>query len=609
MQINPVFNGRRYCCHVLNYFTAALFFLLLNKGVQATPPTVTPFVPPVDAGMLQRQIPSSNNVPNVLSPKEEGAVLPSQDQISPTPKAHLGRTMFVKRFHLSQPLPPLEASLDEESLNQLLADFLNRENSEDDLKAAANKVMLHLQKKGYIFARVLIKQGEIQNQIAVVHIIFGKLSGGREKPEILIQATADKRIRDTLVQGFISHAIRNPEAFRLSDVERGILLVNDLPGISAAGTFVPGKELGSTALKLNLEEKPLFGGSVGMDNYGSRYTRAERVTAGVVLNDPSGFGDAAHLDLAATAGTQSASANYRIPVGTSGLAFNLGGNYLHYKIVTGLSNADSRGDSAGFNAGLSYPVLRGRTANFYLIAQLNTKKLKDELNSMATSNRRINSVAFGGQGDVQVGERNRANYSAVLTTGHLDRGSVQSDQVQDQGTRNTQGQYASLRSVGYWGHRLTPNWALSANYTVQFADKNLDTSEKLYLGGPRGVRAYSAEEAGADQGQILNLEASWRMPYLSSANVVWTVFGFYDWGRAQLNRFTWLGWNASNSSIPNTYNLQGAGVGTRAWFGKRGYLEFLVAKAIGSNPGALAGVNADGLNWRYRAWFNAAMQF
>ncbi len=609
MQINPVLNGRRYRCHVLLHYSTAVLFLLLNNGVQATLPTVAPVVPPVDAGMLQRQIPSSNNVPNTLSPKEEEAVLPSQDQMLSTPKAHVGGAMFVKRFQLAKPLPPLEVGLDEESLNKLLADFLNRENAEDDLKAAANKVMLHLQKKGYLFARVLIKQEEIHNQIAVVHIIFGKLSGGQKKPEVEIQAMADKRIRDTLVQGFISQAIRNPEAFRLSDVERGILLVNDLPGISAAGTFVPGKELGSTALKLKLEEKPLFGGYIGVDNYGSRYTRAERVTAGVVLNDPSGFGDVAHLDLAGTAGTQSASANYRIPIGTSGLMLNLGGNYLHYKIVTGLSNADFRGDSAGFNAGLSYPVLRSRTANFYLIGQLNTKKLKDELNSIEASNRRVNSVVLGGQGDVQIGERNRANYSAMLTSGHLDRAAVHSDQVQDQNTRKTQGQYVLLRSVGYWGHQLTPNWALSANYTVQFADKNLDTSEKLYLGGPRGVRAYSAEEAGGDQGQILNLEASWRVPYLSSTNAIWTVLGFYDWGRAQLNRFTWLGWNASNLSVPNTYNLQGAGIGTRARFGNRGYLEFLVAKAIGSNPGAIAGVNADGMSWRYRVWLNAAMQF
>lgn len=79
------------------------------------------------------------------------------------------------------------------------------------------------------------------------------------------------------------------------------------------------------------------------------------------------------------------------------------------------------------------------------------------------------------------------------------------------------------------------------------------------------------------------------MPYLSSTNAIWTVLGFYDWSRAQLNRFTWLGWNASNLSVPNTYNLQGAGIGTRARFGNRGYLEFLVAKAIGSNPGAIAG--------------------
>jgi hemolysin activation/secretion protein len=42
---------------------------------------------------------------------------------------------------------------------------------------------------------------------------------------------------------------------------------------------------------------------------------------------------------------------------------------------------------------------------------------------------------------------------------------------------------------------------------MRFSSRNLDTSEKMYLGGPHSVRAYPVEEAGSDEGQTLSLEA------------------------------------------------------------------------------------------------------
>lgn len=49
-------------------------------------------------------------------------------------------------------------------------------------------------------------------------------------------------------------------------------------------------------------------------------------------------------------------------------------------------------------------------------------------------------------------------------------------------------------------------WSLYANLEAQSADKNLDSSEKFFLGGAQGVRAYPLGEAAGDEGAMATLE-------------------------------------------------------------------------------------------------------
>jgi hemolysin activation/secretion protein len=53
------------------------------------------------------------------------------------------------------------------------------------------------------------------------------------------------------------------------------------------------------------------------------------------------------------------------------------------------------------------------------------------------------------------------------------------------------------------------NLQLLAN--AQFADKNLDSSEKLSLGGATGVRAYPSGEASGDEGRKLSVDAKYNV--------------------------------------------------------------------------------------------------
>jgi hemolysin activation/secretion protein len=63
----------------------------------------------------------------------------------------------------------------------------------------------------------------------------------------------------------------------------------------------------------------------------------------------------------------------------------------------------------------------------------------------------------------------------------------------------------------------------------QLTDHNLDSSQKFYLGGPTGVRAYPSSEGSGSEGYLLNLELKKDLPFNLTGSI------FYDEGYVRQN--------------------------------------------------------------------------
>ena len=212
-------------------------------------------------------------------------------------------------------------------------------------------------------------------------------------------------------------------ALDIRQVERGLLLLNDLPGVRGSGVVIPGSEPGTLGLSLDLSEGPLFGGWLGGDNFGSRSTGITRVVGDVRINDPTGRGDAGDLYLSHSEGTNSATASYGTPLGLSGLRSRLAMSYMRYELGGDLAQLDGKGSSAWVSAGLSYPLRRTRASSVFLTASLDAKRLRDELLGQSVSSRDSQALSAGVRGNHLFASRPRMlEYSLVLTGGKLDRG-------------------------------------------------------------------------------------------------------------------------------------------------------------------------------------------
>jgi hemolysin activation/secretion protein len=166
---------------------------------------------------------------------------------------------------------------------------------------------------------------------------------------------------------------------------------------------------------------------------------------------------------------------------------------------------------------------------------------------------------------------------------------------------NPAGDYRKLRYSAGREQFLNPNWSLYGSFSGQWANKNLDSSEKLVLGGNTGIRAYGSSEAGGANGQILNMEARWRYsPALA-------LSAFYDVGCIQIN----VNNDYSGAPAVNDYCLKGGGL-SAAWTSEKGAsFKVVWARRTGVNPNANieTGQDQDGSLVLDRFWLTAAMVF
>jgi len=566
------------------------------------------FAQAVDSGALQRQqlAQPQSQPPETPLPPSAPPRLQIPEPPAATPAAGPATKIYVNRFKLSAP----SALIDEAELNNSLSDLTGREDSFVEIDNAALRIADALRKRGFVFVRVVVPQQEVLDGVVSLEIIPGRLStlpGGA--PDIFVTRHDTVRLDDARTKAIVAAALTLPAALTVTEVERGVLLLNSVPGIQVNGSLVPGVQSNTLGLALDVHEGPLFTGDIDLDNYGSRETGLNRVVGDVRLNDPSGIGDQGELNVAKATGTTSTAASYGAPIGVSGLRSRVAANFMEYHLLDEFSVLDAKGDSAWYSAGLNYPELRTQKVNFSSTATFDFKELHDSSAGVQTTSRRSVAVSGGGQGNYQFADSKQyVDYAVTLTVGNLNRAGNAADLAVDQLTRHTQGDYAILRANGSWLQQVTPLFSLSAVAQGQFSNRNLDSSEKLYLGGPRGVRAYPIEEAGSDSGEIVSLEA--RFAVLRSTNQDCTVFGLFDAAHAELNRHVWTDWNAGDPGLRDQYVIKGYGIGVRAHVARRVQLELVDARKLGRNPGASAtGQDADGRALNNRIWFNGSVSF
>jgi len=558
-----------------------------------------------DAGQLLRQ---QQTAPQPAAPRT--AVPAVSAPASRTPMTALpGSTVRVRAVSFQVVGNTSIASSD---LLPLVQEYVGRDLGLAELRAAAEKMAAYYRAQGYFLAQVILPQQDVSAGNITLRVIEGKLKQG----DGAIAIKGADRVHPDTIRGFLRAPLPDSGALRQTDLERGILLLNDLPATSVTATVEPGADPETTGLTVTVKDAPLTRGYVSIDNIGNRYTGSWRAGLNLFVDSPTKRGD----QITATAMTalnghfDYLAAGYSTPLGYSGLRVGLNFSTLEYKSGKELANLNSVGDAESLRLWARYPIIRTRPTNLYLNASAEQRGVTSKVGGVATNDKKLNSFTVGLSAD-----NIDAFFGGGVTSGSINftSGDLNLDRIPgalgaDQATARTQGSYTKTNFTLDRLQSLTETIVFQATLNGQIAGNNLDNAEKFSVGGPVGVRAYPAGEGLADTGLTLSLEA--RKVFIKGAKLAGIelgdiqVAGFYDYGRVlKQYRTLWPGATVGQ----NAYDLKGIGFGVNMGRARVWDLRIMVARTLGTNPNTspLNGRMSDGTDYKTRAIVLANFHF
>lgn len=469
------------------------------------------------------------------------------------------------------------------ALAPVLAPYLHRSLSYAELRQATAAVAQAYREAGWVVRTYLppqdISQGRIT--IAVVESVFGSA---------LLEGRPPQRVQ--LADVLAGIAAQQPSGLPLNSValDRALLLADDLPGVSVLGTLREGQQGGSTDLMLKLNDEELLTGEVDLDNAGARSVGSERLSASLNLNSPLALGDLLSSNLVHTEGSDYLRLAYTLPLGPYGWRAGLNASQFDYRVIAPeFAALQSQGKAGSQGLEASYPLLRSRERNLFLQLNAEQRSSQNRSANSVQSDYVVENWSLGLSGNLfdNWGGGGASSASLAWLSGQLRPGAADPKPA-----KHPVGNFEKLRWSLSRQQVLSPDWSLYVVLSGQESADTLDASEKFYLGGASGVRAYPASEAGGSSGQLANLELRWRLPN------GYSLIGFCDWGQV------------SNKDQGSDYSLAGSGL-SLAWQAHAGLsLRATWAHRAGSNPRPSAnGSDQDGSLDADRFWLSASVAF
>jgi len=458
-----------------------------------------------------------------------------------------------------------------------------------ELRDAAARISSFYNGHGYFLAQAYLPAQDIKDGTVTVEVVEGRYGATDVRNETGLSGGAARKILAGLNSG---------DAVAAGPLERRLLLLSDIPGVQVRSTLSPGSVVGTSDLLIALTSGRRVTGNMEGDNGGNRYTGAYRLGGTINVNNPAGIGDLVSLRLLGSTGKLGyGRIAYQAPLGSA----TLGAAYTHlrYELGREFRSLDADGKADILSLFGSYPLVRSRNVNLYALAGIDAKQLRDRIDLVSTvsdKSSRVLNLGFSGDTRDGLGGGGRTLFSVGWTLGDLHLKSPL-DRAADALTARSEGRFSKLQMSLARLQTVSGPVSLYGAVRGQFAFDNLDSTEKMELGGAYAVRAYPEGEAYGDQGYVATLEARLTLSqWMETLPGQIQLIGFVDVGEIKFADSPWFAGsnNASRSGF-------GAGVN---WTGPGDLaLKLSYARKLG-DAATTSGPDKDG-----RVWFQIAKPF
>lgn len=510
--------------------------------------------------------------PQTLPPTSEKESMPSE----------AGMSIRVVEFRFTG-----NQKMTDQQLTAGLAPFLGRSLSFRDLRAAAAQVAAMYAENGWV-VRAYLPEQDITAGTVTISVIEAKFG------EVVFQQGEPASMTHQRLEEMAASVLRRGEPVSAPALERLLLTFGDIPGVAVSGSLVPGPGEGETSLRLNAQDRAQVNGSLMVDNNGSRAIGPIRAIASLNWNSPSRKGDQLSLLGVATEGSRYGRLAYSWPANLRGARWSVAMSSMDY-MLTASEFAALNAKGSAYTHGLEYttPLIRSMRSHLRLNIGFEDKAFRNFSGESIVSDYWIRNVSAGISGEKIDSEGGQWGFSASTIRGRRSP-DASSNAAPEDGANYFNKWRISFSRV----EPINANTYLLVSLSSQYAKKNLDGSEKFFLGGPAGIRGFPAGEGGGNSGAIINVQWHNRWLPRTDAGV------FVSAGTVKSRSIEAMPTEKERSS------LSSAGI-VLQWDGPWGtMLKGIWSRRLRPNPNAnAAGQDQDGSTVRDRLWLNASWAF
>ncbi len=443
----------------------------------------------------------------------------------------------------------------------LIRPLIGRSIAASEIFKLAEAIQRKYHDDGYFLAQVTVPPQRVGDGRVRLRIVEGAIAD--------VKVEGDAGAVSSLVRGVLGR-IKSAGVPNIRDIERYLLLVEEIAGVKMKAVLRAGKEPGTTDLIAQVKRQSwdVFHQA---DNRGSDFIGPQQSLLVVGVNSFTSMGERLEATWFSTLGRQNnffqttASAF----VGTDGLRVRAYGGFGHVEPGGAIAATGYAGDLAVFGVGANYPLMRSRRTNVNVGGSFDYYNSIVDINGTRQNTTNLRML----RAQVDASHRDEINgvtYGFVKLSrglgllGASDPGDITMARVGSDPTFfKAQGEVSRLQGV-YIDADFTIN--LLGSFAWQYSDDILPASEKYFVGGDRLGRGYFAGQITGDKaiGGSFELQVSTVVPYDGADG------GFVDGNRrarglpVQLYAFFDFakGWNNLSSDTPSTI-ARSAGGGVR----------------------------------------------
>lgn len=405
---------------------------------------------------------------------------------------------YVKEIKLTGYELPAEHN--EVYLQTILDQYTNRSVTMDEVQQLTALLTAYARNCGLTVSQAVLPPQEVANGVLEIKIYAAAYD--------TINLTKNtSRVADRVLRNYLE-PLHPDEVIQDKYLEKVINNMNDLPGVTARAVLRPGTRPVTTGLDIEVERRPVWNNYVFFDNGGSQSSGRYRYGFHTEVNNPGQQGDKIGFSgYISNKHTKNYGVNYETPIDARGTRWGVGYSRSSYDIGWIDDFVNPSGESEGLSFYGMSPIYRDKEKRVTAIYGYDHRKIEDNMRihldlgklgdySSTSTNEKSADVAHVGIAASEYQPNRFTSANLIYWYGDIDVKHVDA---------YYEGAYHKLTAdfshVRYW-----TDWNVRVEAHAQLANRDLDGSERFYLGGMNSVRAYPSSETSGDMGYNATLE-------------------------------------------------------------------------------------------------------